>query len=350
MALRLNHVVLGGEVINTEHYSTHGWLELRGRESPLLLQLTGNCGPELAGCHFRFTTRTELEEPRRRPGDIAPREASDIEWLADQQVGPTGTMTIRQVKWFNCPADELYRRCKLGEPPPFEMRPSLYLEWHSQNGRVVLELVDPEIELIERRSIRTPAPGEHLVIDPLPVEAGGGESQKARQTEIGDDPTDDPLENPSQFGLGITRVELDDEGQATIEERLYQSNEESDLFGDEFKQTSDDDLQRHLDEQTAKIDWAIQFDCDDEDKPNDVRELELMDALIERRTADWMIDMIDHPEQLPAQPICRKWKLKCISSQFWGNLRCTAFRFTCARISQSTKPIDGCWKIFLPRN
>jgi len=160
------------------------------------------------------------------------------------------------------------------------MRPSLYLEWHSQNGRVVLELVDPEIEFIERRSIRTPAPGEHLVIDPLPVEAGGGESQKARRTEIGDDPTDDPLENPSQFGLGITRVELDDEGQATMEERLYQSDEESDLFGDEFKQTSADDLQRHLDEQTAKIDWAIHFDCDDEDKPNDVRELELMDALI----------------------------------------------------------------------
>jgi hypothetical protein len=250
----------------------------------------------LAGCHIRFTARTQLQAKMRAPDDSSPREVADIEWLADQQVGPTGTMTIHDVKWFDCPIAEMHQRCKLGEPPPFEVKPSLYLEWHSQNGRVVLELIDPEIEFVERRSIQAPVPGAHLITDPMPVEAADAElSQKASRDGV----MEDSPENSSQAGLGVGIVGLDDDGHTTIEEQFYRSEDEQDSIHSENEQEPHADLQRELDEQAAKIDWAIQFDCDDEDKPEHIRELELMDALIERRTADWMIDMIDHPEQLP---------------------------------------------------
>ncbi len=67
MALRLHAVVLSGEIANTKHYSTCGALELRGDDTPLLLQLTGNCGPSLAGKHFRFTARPRIEKEWNAP-------------------------------------------------------------------------------------------------------------------------------------------------------------------------------------------------------------------------------------------------------------------------------------------
>ena len=57
MTLRLSDLVVGGELFNTKHYSVHGWVQLRGQEHALHLELTGNCAPDLAGWHPR------LEEP-----------------------------------------------------------------------------------------------------------------------------------------------------------------------------------------------------------------------------------------------------------------------------------------------
>jgi hypothetical protein len=152
MAARLNDFVECGELINRKSYSTHGWLKLRGVEQPLVLELTGNCARDLAGWHIRFESRG----PRSGAGgEPDPEELAEIlaekpPSLAPHQIGPTGDITAaRQVKVADCSVRELHYRCKAGEPPPFHWKRCLYLEWYSQNGRVVIELVDPIIEYVD---------------------------------------------------------------------------------------------------------------------------------------------------------------------------------------------------------
>ncbi|MEX2172971.1 MAG: hypothetical protein WD872_01330 [Pirellulaceae bacterium] len=159
MALRLGDHVVAGELINRRPYMTHGWLALRGEESPIIFQLTGNCGEALRGKHIRFS----IPDDRPRYEEPSPLETKSLAW---QQVGPTGEITIRQVKTFPCSTAEFDRRAQLGEQPPTEWKPCLYLEWFSQNGRVVIELVDPELEWVaedeedRRRAATADAAGE----------------------------------------------------------------------------------------------------------------------------------------------------------------------------------------------
>ncbi len=189
MAFRLNDAVVCGELINTRKNSTHGWLGLRGFTRPLSLQLTGNCSPDLAGKHIRF----EMRNPPEDQGDAAESaedekamlEKLDLGDLAWQQIGPTGTMTAaHKVRHADCSPEELYMRCKLKEPPPTEWKRCLYLEWYSQNGRVVLEMVDPIIEFVEPDGKTQASPNEEAVDAALtdePPEEGGGLSITAFQ-------------------------------------------------------------------------------------------------------------------------------------------------------------------------
>ena len=121
MALRLGEHVVAGEIINRRGYMTHGWFALRGDESPVIFQLTGNCSPELHGKHLRFSIPDERPPPKEVP-------PLDMKQFARQQIGPTGEIT------FGPAADGAQR---------------LFMEWHSQNGHVVLELLDPEFEWVE---------------------------------------------------------------------------------------------------------------------------------------------------------------------------------------------------------
>jgi hypothetical protein len=126
MPLRLGDYVVAGELINRRPNMTHGWLAIRGEETPVIFQLTGDCSPELHGKHLRFSL------PDDRPAPDAP--PLDMKRLASQQVGPTGAIELR-------PSGA---RSQSGGAVP-----SLYMEWFSQNGHVVLELVDPELEWVE---------------------------------------------------------------------------------------------------------------------------------------------------------------------------------------------------------
>jgi len=156
VACRLNDFIECGELINTKRFSTHGWLKLRGVETPLTLRLTGNCGPDLAGWHIRFESRGPRAEAGGEPDpdELARLLALDPPRLAAQQIGPTGDMTAaRKVKIADCSAHELCHRCKGGEPPPFRWVRCLHLEWYSQNGRVVVELVDPILEYVDFATI-----------------------------------------------------------------------------------------------------------------------------------------------------------------------------------------------------
>jgi hypothetical protein len=128
MALQLGDHVVAGEIINRRPYSTHGWLALRGDESPIIFQLTGNCSADLLGKHLRF----QVPDDRPPPNNATPL---DISQVARQQVGPTGEITIREVRTDSA--------------NPRAMAPCVYMEWYSQNGRVVLELVGPELEWVE---------------------------------------------------------------------------------------------------------------------------------------------------------------------------------------------------------
>ncbi|HRX84591.1 MAG TPA: hypothetical protein P5572_06175, partial [Phycisphaerae bacterium] len=62
MALRLSPHVVCGEFYNHRRNSLFGRLALRGIARPLVLQLTGNAAPDLAGRCFRFEVRNAPED------------------------------------------------------------------------------------------------------------------------------------------------------------------------------------------------------------------------------------------------------------------------------------------------
>jgi hypothetical protein len=265
MALRLGDWVVEGELINTRKNSVHGWLRLRDHDAPLALHLTGNCDPDLTGRHIRFTAR---------PSD-APE--IDLPQLAPQQIGPTGTMTAaRRVRDFDCSTAEYYRRAELGEPPPTEWKLCLYLEWHGQNGRVVVELVDPEIEFI----------------DDAPAVADG-------DIPFNDIPFDDvPFDDAISFGeaeegfLDSNDAEDDLDALLADEEDLDdEADEEEDPYG-----LFSPELLDHLDREATRADETLAGDGADDT----IRELELMDALIERGEDVPVGSLFDPPMRLPS--------------------------------------------------
>jgi len=121
MTLRLSDYVVAGEIINRRRNATHGWLALRGQDHPLLVQLTGDPSPDLVGKRFRF------EIPDDRPSANPPAAPLDFDTIASQQIGPTGEMSVVQTDGHT----------------------RISLEWFSQNGRVLVEVIDPEFEWVE---------------------------------------------------------------------------------------------------------------------------------------------------------------------------------------------------------
>lgn len=147
MARRLEEFVLRGEIRNERRNSVSGWLEVLRTESyaghqtvepaVVLLAFTGNLGGELEGTTFRFEVREgDLPQPR-------PVLEADFQ---TQQIGAMGDCVFRMIQVPLMPIEEFPEACRRGESPPVQQRASIYLEWYSQNGRVVLELLDPKLE------------------------------------------------------------------------------------------------------------------------------------------------------------------------------------------------------------
>ena len=171
-------------------------------------------------------------------------EPVDIEGLAWMQIGVTGTMTADHcVRCADCSTTELIARIKLNEPPPIEWKRCLYLEWYSQNGRVVLEVADPILEFVEGEDTWDPARLEEAARDAETVQDSG----------------------PSVLAVGTN-----EDG----EPEVYELHAETDAA-----QFEGDDLQRHLDAETRAVDRAIRGDDPDEADP--IAELELFDDLLE---------------------------------------------------------------------
>ena len=137
MAWRLHEHVLRGKIDNRTRGRVSGEIWLADINEPLVLELTGDCAPDLAGCELSF------ENPAPTPMATKPP--------APQQRGPAGDITAaRKVRMFDVPIDEAIAMSRRGETPPEHMANAVYLEWFSErSGRVVIESADYRLQISE---------------------------------------------------------------------------------------------------------------------------------------------------------------------------------------------------------
>jgi hypothetical protein len=137
MAWRLHEHVLRGKIDNRKRGRVTGEIWLAGIDEPLLLELAGDCAPDLAGCELSF------ENPDAIPMTTKPP--------ASQQRGPAGDITAaRKVRVFDVPIEEALAMSRRGETPPEHMANAVYLEWFSErSGRVVIESADYRLKISE---------------------------------------------------------------------------------------------------------------------------------------------------------------------------------------------------------
>ena len=252
MAYRLGEYVVYGELWNTHHYATHGGIILRGdqpgEEIQLHLELTGNCERDLRGKHIRF-------EPGQDDKGEAVFQKEDHRSFQISQIGPTGTMTAQGwARVLPCSVEEFMRRSELGEPPPTPWKRRLYLEWYGQNGRVVIEMADPVVEVCVREQKDQDDEGEweplpNLALPPASIEPGA-------------------VTGPE---ITLIRREGDE-----LHTETWTPSEPGPI--EEGEAASSADLQRQLDAETDAIDRAMRGEPESSDDADEaVREAELID-------------------------------------------------------------------------
>jgi hypothetical protein len=133
MALRLGDSVVCGVIDNREKGKVTGALWFAGQYSPVRLELIGNCDDDLAGCLLEFTNRD-------------PQAVVSLREL-ETQFGEAGTITAAK-KVRTIPKDTSLEDLTKENLERWGWSSSLYLEWFSRsNGRVVVEIVDPELRI-----------------------------------------------------------------------------------------------------------------------------------------------------------------------------------------------------------
>jgi len=137
MAWRIHEHVLRGKIDNRKRGCVTGETWLAGIDQPLVLELTGDCAPDLAGCELSFENPASIPMTTKSP--------------AAQQRGPAGDITAaRKVRVFDVPIEEALAMSKRGETPPEHMANAVYLEWFSErSGRVVIQSADYRLQISE---------------------------------------------------------------------------------------------------------------------------------------------------------------------------------------------------------
>ena len=137
MAWRIHEHIVRGEIDNHTRGRVIGKVWLAGVAEPLVLDLAGDCHPDLAGCTLTFENPAPIALTTRPP--------------ALRQNGTAGDITAaRKVRVFDIPVVEAYMMLKRGGKPPEHMANCLYLEWYSAlNGRVVIESADYRLKVSE---------------------------------------------------------------------------------------------------------------------------------------------------------------------------------------------------------
>jgi len=177
MAMRISQYVVRGELNNSRRNAIAGWIDF-GEDYGVRVELVGNFSGDLAGKHFRFETNQKTIRPL----------PDWVDAMADQQIGVMGTGVLKMARVLLEPVEEAYRRKKAGIPLAEEEKPCLYLEWFSQDGRVVVEIVDPQISYVAPNgevNAELMEPVEPLPL-PEPNAEGGLEITGFRTNQQGD--------------------------------------------------------------------------------------------------------------------------------------------------------------------
>ena len=137
MAFRIHDSVVRGEIDNRVKGMVRGKIWVESRAEPMVLELTGNPWPDLAGCLLTFTN------PQKRIPDL------HLDTLHPLQRGSIGDLTAsRKVRVFDVPLQDALDMIHRKEKPPEHMANCLYLEWFSEaNGRVVIESADYQLTI-----------------------------------------------------------------------------------------------------------------------------------------------------------------------------------------------------------
>jgi hypothetical protein len=137
MAWRIHEHILRGEIDNRTRDRVTGRIWLAGVPEPLVLDLRGDCHPDLAGCFLTFENPQPVPMTTRPPATIQRGTAGDI-------------TAARKVRVFDIPFEEAYAMIKAGGTPPEHLANSLYLEWHSDlGGRMVIESAEYRLQISE---------------------------------------------------------------------------------------------------------------------------------------------------------------------------------------------------------
>ncbi len=144
MAHHIGEYILRGELRNTRANGVYGWLQF-AHDSGVHLELTGNFRGHLAGKHFKFST-ARFQQAGQKSSDPLPEE---IQRLVDRQIGVVGEVRLRRKRVPTVPPADFSQLDSAGQQRCSVEKDCLYLEWYSQNGRVVAEIVEPKIEYVD---------------------------------------------------------------------------------------------------------------------------------------------------------------------------------------------------------
>lgn len=192
MAWRFDKQIIRGEISNVVRGRVTGRIWLCGVDEPLVLDLAGDCAPDLAGCTLAF------ENP-------APEPFADEHRPFPMQDGQVGDITAAQKgREFDLPMDEALELMRKGESPSSHWVNRLYLEWFSNgNGRVVIQtsqyrltisepmwrLSDEEYRASRESSSESFATGMWIDADDVFVSDDDGEGEEWKRSD--DDPSGD---------------------------------------------------------------------------------------------------------------------------------------------------------------
>ena len=225
--------------------------------------------PRTAGKHFRF-------EPGEEDKGEAVFRIEDNRGFQISQIGPTGTMTAQGwARVLPCSVEEFMRRSELGEPPPTLWKRRLYLEWYGQNGRVVIEMAVPVVDVCVRERKDQDDEGEW---EPLPNLA-----LPPREIEPG-----------AVTGPEITLIRLDGD---EVHTETWTPAEPGPI--EETEAPSSAELQRQLDAEADAVDRAMRGETESSDDGDEaVREAELIDYCMDHCEEQPISSLLDGADKL----------------------------------------------------
>lgn len=155
MAHQIGDYILRGELRNTRANGVYGWLQF-APEAGVHMELTGNFRGQLERKHIKFSTprakQTIVEQLKPLP--------DEIQRLVDRQIGVVGEVRLGR-RWVpTIPLSDFARLDQAAQRRCSVEKDCLYLEWFSQNGRVVAEIVDPTIEYVDEQQTEREEPPE----------------------------------------------------------------------------------------------------------------------------------------------------------------------------------------------